>query len=127
MPACFQVENFQDGLCEVKLAPFTSDRLVKATLQSLERFERYRPNSFKACEVCACRARRSETASLAMRSVSRRKRAGVRGVLSALDDDNVGLNLAVHIPSSVPLGDRFRRDVGCLAESRGVAGLDLVP
>jgi hypothetical protein len=64
---------------------------------------------------------------LAFLSLSRRERAGVRGFLSALDDDNVCLNLAVHISSPAPLGDRFRGDVGRLAESRGVAGLDLVP
>jgi hypothetical protein len=47
--------------------------------------------------------------------------------LSAFDGDNVCLDLAVHIASPEPLGDRFRRDVGCFAEPRDVARLDLVP
>ena len=47
--------------------------------------------------------------------------------LSAFDGDNVCLDLAVHSLAPKPLGDRFRRDVGCFAEPRGVARLDLVP
>ena len=46
--------------------------------------------------------------------------------LSVFDGDNVRLNLAVYSPPPEPLGDSFRRKVGCFAEARGVARLDLV-
>ena len=45
---------------------------------------------------------------------------------SALDGDNVCLDLAIYISSPEPLRDRFGRDVGCVAEPRSVASLDLI-
>src|SRR6266849_4663332 len=47
--------------------------------------------------------------------------------LSVFGGDNVRLDLAVHSPPPETLGDRLRRGVGCFAESRIVARLDLVP
>ena len=41
--------------------------------------------------------------------------------------DNVRLDLSVDRAPAEPLGDGFRRDIGCFAEPRGIAGLDLVP
>ena len=46
---------------------------------------------------------------------------------SVFDGDYVRLDLAVHGPFPEPLSDRFRRDIGCLAEARGISRLDLVP
>src|SRR5207237_1054515 len=48
------------------------------------------------------------------------------GRLSAFDSDDVRLNLAVDRTRSEPLGDSFGCDVGCFAEPRFVARLDLV-
>ncbi len=46
---------------------------------------------------------------------------------SAFVGDNVCLDIAVHIHSPEPPGDRFRRDVGGFAEPRRIARLDFVP
>jgi hypothetical protein len=42
-----------------------------------------------------------------------------------IDADNVCLNLAVYRSASKALGDRFRHKVGCFAEPRRIARLDL--
>ena len=47
--------------------------------------------------------------------------------LSVFDGDNVPLDFAVYDPRPEPLGDSVRGKVGCFAEPRGVARLDLVP
>ena len=46
---------------------------------------------------------------------------------SAFNGDYVRLDLAVDSAPAEPPGDGFRRDIGCFAEPRGIAGLDLVP
>ena len=56
-----------------------------------------------------------------------RERNTLGSRLSVFDGDNVRLNLAVYCPSPEPLGDGFRRDVGCFVEPRGVTRLDLIP
>ncbi len=52
---------------------------------------------------------------------------GLNSRLSALDDDDVCLHLAIHIAAAEPPGDSFRRDIGCVSEPRRVAPLDFVP
>ena len=46
---------------------------------------------------------------------------------ASFNGDNVRLDPAVDSAPAKSLGDRFRRDIGCFAEPRGIAGLDLVP
>src|SRR5215471_4864407 len=46
--------------------------------------------------------------------------------LSSFNGDNVCLDLAVHSTPPEPLADSLRRDVGCFAKPRGIAGLDLI-
>lgn len=46
--------------------------------------------------------------------------------LSAFNADNVCLDPAVDSAPPEPLGDSLRRDVGCFAKPRGIAGLDLI-
>jgi hypothetical protein len=46
--------------------------------------------------------------------------------LSAIDSDNVRLNLAVDRAGPKPLGDAFRCDVGRFVKPRFVARLDFV-
>src|SRR5262249_63317 len=46
--------------------------------------------------------------------------------VSSFNGDNVCLDLAVHSTPPEPLADSLRRDVGCFAKPRGIAGLDLI-
>ncbi len=45
---------------------------------------------------------------------------------SSFIGDNVCLDLAVDSAPPEPLADSLRRDVGCFAKPRGIAGLDLI-
>ncbi len=72
-------------------------------------------------------SRRAETRWQRSVSNGRLERNTRPSRLSAFNDGNVCLDLAVYSPLSEFLGDSFRRKIGRFAEARSIACLDLVP